>query len=113
MGGHRWQPARLRLVPGPRFVMAAPRLNINHVAEEATINHAYFGAAVAAQDRDPAEAPRMWFRCLQAGDSMAHFVLGYTLYELGRFHEAYRHLRYYAGIAPAGAWNRCWLGRAA
>ncbi len=34
---------------------------------------------------------------------MAHFALGYTLYELGRYHEAYRHLRYYAQIAPASA----------
>ena len=25
---------------------------------------------------------------------MAHFAVGYCLYELGRHHEAYRHLRY-------------------
>ncbi len=41
-----------------------------------------------------------WRCCLKAGDSMAHFALGYTLYELGRYHEAYRQLRYYAQIAP-------------
>ena len=44
---------------------------------------------------------------------MAHFALGYTLYDLGRYHEAYRHLRYYAQIAPAHPWNWCWFGRAA
>jgi Flp pilus assembly protein TadD len=44
---------------------------------------------------------------------MAHFGLGYTLFDLGRHHEAYRHLRHYTEIAPAGAWNWCWLGRAA
>src|SRR4051794_27232828 len=44
---------------------------------------------------------------------MAHFALGYTLYELGRFKEAYRHLRYYTEISPQGAWNWCWLGKAA
>ena len=33
--------------------------------------------------------------------------------ELGRHHEAYRHLRYYAELAPAGAWNWCWYGKAA
>ena len=44
---------------------------------------------------------------------MAHFALGYTLYDLGRFHEAYRHLRYYAELAPAGSWNWCWYGKAA
>ncbi len=54
-----------------------------------------------------------WRCCLEAGDSIAHFALGYTLYELGRYHEAYRHLRYYAQIAPASAWNWCWLGKAA
>ncbi len=54
-----------------------------------------------------------WRCCLEAGDSIAHFALGYTLYELGRYHEAYRQLRYYAQIAPASAWNWCWLGKAA
>jgi Flp pilus assembly protein TadD len=44
---------------------------------------------------------------------MAQFALGYTLYEEGRFHEAYRHLRYYAEIAPAHPWNHVWLGKAA
>ena len=33
---------------------------------------------------------------------MAHFGLGYTLYDLGRFQEAYRHLRHYTEIAPHG-----------
>ncbi len=44
---------------------------------------------------------------------MAHFGLGYTLYELERFPEAYRHLRHYTEIAPCGSWNWCWLGKAA
>ncbi len=63
-------------------------------------------------DLTGAEALFQWRLCLQAGDGMAHFALGYTLYELGRFHEAYRHLRYYAQIAPACSWNWCWLGKA-
>lgn len=79
---------------------------------ESTLNRFYFSAAVEAHE-DPEAALRLWLGCLQCGDSMAHFALGYTLYELGRHHEAYRHLRYYAQIAPAGAWNWCWLGRAA
>lgn len=78
-----------------------------------TLNRAYFDAAVNAQDEGPNESLQRWLQCLQTGDSMAHFALGYTLFELGRHHEAYRHLRYYVGIAPAGAWNWCWLGRAA
>ena len=44
---------------------------------------------------------------------MAHFGLGYTLYDLGRYRESYRHLRYYAGLGPAAPWNWCWLGKAA
>src|SRR4051812_5204365 len=44
---------------------------------------------------------------------MAHFALGYTLYELGRFPEAYRHLRHYTEIAPHGSWNWCWFGKGA
>ena len=44
---------------------------------------------------------------------MAHFGLGYTLYDLGRFKEAYRHLRRYTEISPCGGWNWCWLGKAA
>lgn len=66
-----------------------------------------------ATGRGGPAALRAWLTCLQGGDSMAHFALGYTLYEEGRFHEAYRHLRYYAEIAPAHPWNHAWLGKAA
>ena len=78
-----------------------------------SLNRAYFSAATDAQDDDPRKSLQRWLQCLQTGDSMAHFALGYTLFELGRHHEAYRHLRYYVGIAPAAAWNWSWLGRAA
>jgi tetratricopeptide (TPR) repeat protein len=77
---------------------------------ESTVNRQFFSAAVDATGE---EALALWLACLQAGDSMAHFGLGYTLYELGRFSEAYRHLRHYTEIAPEGAWNWCWRGKAA
>ena len=80
-------------------------------AGESSINRAFFDAANAAED--PREALAHWLACLQAGDSMAHYGLGYTLYELGRYHEAYRHLRHYTEISPCGGWNWCWLGKAA
>lgn len=35
------------------------------------------------------------------------------LYDLGRHHEAYRHLRDYTEIAPHGSLNWCWYGKAA
>lgn len=83
------------------------------IGDEDTINRVYFDAAVAEQGGDPREELDLRLSCLQAGDCMAHFALGYTLYELGRHQEAYRHLRYYTEIAPAGPWNWCWLGKAA
>ena len=76
-----------------------------------TINRVYFNDAAGASD--PHEALGLWLCCLEAGDSMAHFGVGYTLYDLGRFQEAYRHLRHYTEIAPRGAWNWCWYGMAA
>jgi tetratricopeptide (TPR) repeat protein len=75
-----------------------------------SINRVYFNAAAGHRGET---ALGLWLACLQAGDSMAHFGLGYTLYELNRHREAYRHLRHYTEIAPAHSWNWCWLGRAA
>ncbi len=77
---------------------------------EQSVNREFFSPAT---QRSGEPALTNWRCCLEAGDSIAHFALGYTLYELGRYHEAYRHLRYYAQIAPASAWNWCWLGKAA
>lgn len=44
---------------------------------------------------------------------MAHFALGYRLFDLERYEEAYRHLRYYAEIASHHPWNWVWFGKAA
>jgi tetratricopeptide (TPR) repeat protein len=97
----------LSAVPAGEVVLATRAL----LGEEATINRAYFSEAVAT--KDPEEALPLWLACLESGDSMAHFALGYTLYELGRFPEAYRHLRHYTEIAPHGSWNWCWFGKGA
>jgi tetratricopeptide (TPR) repeat protein len=83
------------------------------LGDHSTINRELFDAAISSQDEDPRQALSMWLACLEAGDSMAHFALGYTLFDLGRYREAYRHLRYYAQISPGAAWNWCWLGKAA
>lgn len=74
-----------------------------------TVNRVYFNAAMRAEG---AEAEMLWRYCLQAGDLMAHYSLGYTLYELGRYREAYRHLRAYTELVPADGWAWCWLGKA-
>lgn len=114
-------PQNASLWDGPRFDV--PALGLNDVAPNAvfvatralygstpTVNRELFSLAIAA---DGEAALRRWLRCLQAGDSMAHFALGYTLFELGRIPEAYRHLRHYCDIAPGEAWSWCWLGKAA
>ncbi len=82
--------------------------------EESTPNRYFFNAAAAAGvDDEPEKALEAWLMCLASGDAMAHFGVGTTLYEMGSFHDAYRHLRYYAQIAPADPWNQCWYGKAA
>jgi tetratricopeptide (TPR) repeat protein len=75
-----------------------------------TLNRVYFDRAAGA---DGDEAIRLWRLCLEAGDPMAHFGLGSALCEVGEFREAFKHLRYYAGLAPAVAWNWRWYGYAA
>jgi len=76
-----------------------------------TVNRGFFDKALAARSKE--EAAGWWFLCLQAGDAMAHYGLGYTLLDLGRTREAYRHLRAYTEIAPLNAWAWCYRGRAA
>jgi tetratricopeptide (TPR) repeat protein len=114
--GRLWHTARFR-VPllglenstAPEIVLSARAL----IGDRPTLNRRLFAEALEAQHEDLDEALSWWLSCLEAGDSMAHFGLGYTLYDLGRYREAYRHLRYYAGLGPAAPWNWCWLGKAA
>ena len=77
-----------------------------------TPNRQLFNDAAGMID-DPHAAVDLWLTCLATGDSMAHFGVGTTFLELGRPHDAYRHLRYYATIAPADPWTQCWYGKAA
>ena len=83
------------------------------LGDEPTLNKCYFDQAVAAGGAgDHSIAAGAWQLCLESGDPMAHYGLGYTLYELGDFRGAYRHLRAYTEITPNNAWAWCWLGRA-
>lgn len=105
---------------GPRFDVPALGLRDSTAGEivlaarpflggQSTINRVYFNSAMNAEGE---EAEKLWRYCLQAGDLMAHYSLGYTLYELGRYREAYRHLRAYTELVPAYGWAWCWLGKA-
>lgn len=106
---------------GPRFDV--PQLGLSRAAvneifvatralygDEPSLNRSLFSQAVGAKG---AEAYELWLRCLQSGDGMAHFALGYTLLEMQRFSEAYRHLRHYTEISPNQPWNWVYRGRAA
>lgn len=77
--------------------------------EEPTANRIYF--SLALDEGDTEEAVGLWKMCLECGDQMAHYGLGYTLHGLGRHREAYRHARFYAELVPENAWAWCWLGK--
>jgi tetratricopeptide (TPR) repeat protein len=96
----------LSRAPAGAIVIAARR----HFETRVSINRVFFNDGM---DREGEDALGYWYAALEAGDSMAHFGAGYTLVELGRHHEAYRHLRYYLEISPNNPWNWCWLGKAA
>jgi len=93
-------------VPAGEIVVAADRF----FAGRDSLNRSLFRQAMGLEGE---EALAAWLAVLETGDSMAHFALGYTLYELQRFRLAYRHLRYYAEIAPHASWNWSWLAKAA
>lgn len=108
-----WNPPRFRApllglesATAGEIVVAA----LAHLGDEPTVNRVYFGSAT---HKTGEEALGLWRCCLEAGDCMAHFAIGYTLLELGRDREAYAHLRHYTELAPYGPWNWCWFGRAA
>lgn len=93
--------------PAGEIVIAVRAL----LGDRSSFNRLLFARACAADD--PEQELAIWMACLTSGDAMAHFGLGCTLYKLGRFREAYRHLRYYVTIAPGHPWNWCWYGKAA
>lgn len=107
---------------GPRFTVPVLGLASASAAEiitayralfgdNDTVNRWYFDAATGAETLE--DALGNWLACLSAGDSMAHYGLGYTLLDLGRDAEAYRHLRHYTEIAPCNPWAWSYFGRAA
>jgi tetratricopeptide (TPR) repeat protein len=80
-------------------------------AGRASIGHTYF--ALAAAEPDGEEMLELWRCCLEAGEAVAHYGLGCALYRVGRYHEAYGHLRYFATLAPELTWTWCSYGLAA
>lgn len=85
---------------GPRFEVPVLGLQDASAAEiclaagaylddEPTINRVYFVEALrAGGEGDLEKALAHWRICLETGDLMAHYGLGYTLHELGRYRAA-------------------------
>jgi hypothetical protein len=83
--------------------------------EVSTADVCFFTLALAAaeEEGDLEAAAGHWLSCVEAGDMRGLFGLGYTLFDLERFHDAYGHLRRYTELAPHNSWSWLWLGRAA
>lgn len=112
---------RGRVWSGPRFDAPAVSLANASVGEivlaararwgdGCSFNHKLFRQATQAEG---AKALACWEACLESGDQQAHFGMGYTLIDMDRPHEGYRHLRFYAELAPAHPWVQVWLARGA
>ncbi len=66
----------LREAPAAAVMVAAR----GHFGARQSLNREFFREAMALEGE---EALAAWLACLEAGDSMAHYALGYTLYDLG------------------------------
>ena len=88
-------------------IIAAARATFAGISTADTV---FFDYAVSTED--PEEAEIAWRACLGAGNLKAHFGLGYTLYDLGRYAEAYGHLRLYTELCAKNSWAWCWFGKA-
>ena len=96
----------LRAVSAGEILLAAPAF----LRGESTVDRRFFDAALGASGE---EALSYWTGALQAGNCMAHYGAGYTLLDLGRNHEAYRHLRAYTELVAADAWAWAYRAKAA
>ena len=113
--------AEAELWEGPRF--DCPALGLRDASagmicaaasvyvDGGTIDTVLFWTAVGESDEE--EAVEDWRRVIEAGDLKGHFGIGYTLFALERYTEAYMHLRAYTDLAPYSAWGWNWRGQAA
>jgi hypothetical protein len=113
------------LFGGPEFhvpVLGLERATVGEVVlvararfEVSTADVCFFTLALACaeEDGDLEAAVGHWLSCVESGDMRGLFGLGYTLFDLERYHEAYTHLRRYSELAPHNSWSWLWLGRTA
>lgn len=113
-------PENAAVWTGPRFDV--PALGVEHgtvglVAATArlvlgdlrTPDRVLFEAAVRAED--PNEALALWEACLEEGNELARYAVGYTLLTLGRPQEAHEQLKRYSALVRRNAWAWCYLGQ--
>jgi tetratricopeptide (TPR) repeat protein len=114
-------PASSVVWSGPRFdvpalgveqgtvglVAATARLVLGELR---TPDRVVFDAAVRTEDS--IEALTLWEACLDEGNELARYALGYTLLALGRAREAHEQLKRYSSLVRRNAWAWCYLGQA-
>ncbi|MGO9753824.1 MAG: ADP-ribosylglycohydrolase family protein [Solirubrobacteraceae bacterium] len=114
-------PASSVVWSGPRFdvpalgveqgtvglVAATARLVLGELR---TPDRVLFDAAVRTEDS--IEALTLWEACLDEGNELARYALGYTLLALGRAREAHEQLKRYSSRVRRNAWAWCYLGQA-
>ncbi|MGC9221903.1 MAG: ADP-ribosylglycohydrolase family protein [Solirubrobacteraceae bacterium] len=114
-------PANAAVWRGPRFdvpplgieqgtvglIAATARLVIGSLR---TPDRVLFDQAVAAGKGE--KALLLWQACLEEGNELARYALGYTLLALGRPLEAREQLKHYSSIVRRNAWAWCYLGQA-
>ena len=79
--------------------------------DDASLDAWLFSAAVSAADESLETAADLWTQVIDTGDLKGVFGLGYTLFDLGRFHEAHAHLRHYTELCPRNTWAWCLYGK--
>lgn len=107
-GPRFWVPALGLRAASPGEILLAAE---GRWGKQPSIDAQLFQAAVEGKRRSLESAARRWQRVIEAGDLKGVFGLGYTLYDLGRFHEAHAHLRHYTELCPVNGWAWCWYGR--
>lgn len=116
------RPEYAELWSGPQFCAPTLALESAPAAEvilaaraffdgSPSINRIYFSEAI--ESAGSAQELFSWQACIETGDCMAHYGLGVALMERGDAKRAYKHLRYYATIAPYEPWAQYWYARAA
>jgi ADP-ribosyl-[dinitrogen reductase] hydrolase len=114
-------PQNAAIWTGPRFdipplgieqgtvglIAATVRLAIGGLR---TPDRVLFDAALAAGNTE--DALELWEACLQAGNELARYSLGYTLLHLDRPAEAHEPLKRYSANVRGNSWAWCYLGQA-